>query len=160
MEGCKAVKTPIGAHFKLSLQDSPKTEHEERYMSSVPYANVVGSMMYLMVCTRPDLAYAVSVVSRYLSCPGKNHWEAVKWILRYLKGTQDWGLVFGDNASDQERVVGFVDADFAKDPDKGRLVTGYMFKILGNVVSWKSQLQHIVALSTTESEYVALTLKL
>ncbi|KAF5775409.1 putative RNA-directed DNA polymerase [Helianthus annuus] len=157
MEGCKAVKTPLGAHFKLSLQDSPKTEQEERYMNSVPYANVVGSMMYLMVCTRPDLAYAVSVVSRYLSCPGKVHWEAVKWILRYLKGTQDWGLVFGDNASDQQRVVGFVDADFAKDPDKGRSVTGYMFKVLGNMVSWKSQLQHIVALSTTESEYVALT---
>jgi phosphoribosylformylglycinamidine (FGAM) synthase PurS component len=79
-ESCKPVMTPMAQHFKLSNLDSPKTDDEVAYMNKVPYANSVGSLMYLMVCTRPDVGYVVSVVSRYLANPGKNHWEAVKWI--------------------------------------------------------------------------------
>ncbi|GJT52209.1 retrotransposon protein, putative, ty1-copia subclass [Tanacetum coccineum] len=116
-----------------------------------------GSLMYLMVCTRPDIAYAVSIVSRYLANPGKNHWEAVKWILKYLKGTADVGLVYGRDQGKHVDVDGFVDADYAKDPDKGRSITGYVFMVHGCVVSWKATLQHVVALSTTEAEYMALT---
>ncbi|GKC54615.1 hypothetical protein Tco_1077360 [Tanacetum coccineum] len=70
---------PLGGHFKLSLKDWPVRDCEVERMSKVPYANAVVSLMYLMVCTRPDIAYAVSVVSIYLANPGKNHWEAVKW---------------------------------------------------------------------------------
>lgn len=95
MDGCKPVKTPFAAHFKLSAMDSPKTETKAASMEKVPYANCVGSLMYLMVCTRLDLAYIVSVVSRYLSNPGKAHLEGVKWILRYLKGITNHGLMFG-----------------------------------------------------------------
>ncbi|GKC60480.1 retrotransposon protein, putative, ty1-copia subclass [Tanacetum coccineum] len=116
-----------------------------------------GSLMYLMVCTRPDIAYVVSIVSRYLANPGKNHWEAVKWILKYLKGTADVGLVYGRDQGKHVDVDGFVDADYAKDPDKGRSITGYVFMVHGCVVSWKATLQHVVALSTTEAEYMALT---
>ncbi|GJV51798.1 retrovirus-related pol polyprotein from transposon TNT 1-94 [Tanacetum coccineum] len=126
-------------------------------MSKVPYANAVGSLMYLMVCTRPDIAYAVSVVSRYLANPGKNHWEAVKWILKYLRGTANVGLVYGTDRGNYVDVTGFVDSDYAKDPDKGRSITGYAFLVQGCVVSWKATLQHVVALSTTEAEYMALT---
>ncbi|GJZ29607.1 hypothetical protein Tco_0574254 [Tanacetum coccineum] len=126
-------------------------------MSKVPYANAVGSLMYLMVCTRPDIAYAVSVVSRYLANPGKNHWEAVKWILKYLRGTANVGLVYGTDRGNHVDVTGFVDSDYAKDPDKGRSITGYAFLVQGCVVSWKATLQHVVALSTTEAEYMALT---
>ncbi|GJZ23673.1 retrotransposon protein, putative, ty1-copia subclass [Tanacetum coccineum] len=153
----KSVKMPLGGHFKLSLKDCPVRDCDVERMSKVPYANAVGSLMYLMVCTRPDIAYAVSVVSRYLANPGKNHWEAVKWILKYLRGTANVGLVYGTNRGNHVDVTGFVDSDYAKDPDKGRSITGYAFLVQGCVVSWKATLQHVVALSTTEAEYMALT---
>ncbi|GJZ16482.1 retrotransposon protein, putative, ty1-copia subclass [Tanacetum coccineum] len=153
----KSVKMPLGGHFKLSLKDCPVKDCDVERMSKVPYANAVGSLMYLMVCTRPDIAYAVSVVSRYLANPGKNHWEAVKWILKYLWGTANVGLVYGTNRGNHVDVTGFVDSDYAKDPDKGRFITGYAFLVQGCVVSWKATLQHVVALSTTEAEYMDLT---
>ena len=153
----KSVQMPLGGHFKLSLKDCPVRDCDVERMSKVPYSNAVGSLMYLMVCTRPDIAYAVSVVSRYLANPGKNHWEAVKWILKYLRGTANVGLVFGTNHGNHVDVTGFVDSDYAKDPDKGRSITGYAFLVQGCVVSWKATLQHVVALSTTEAEYMALT---
>jgi hypothetical protein len=73
----------------------PKTQEEIEYMSRVPYSSTVGSLMYAMVCTRPDIAHAVGVVSRYMKNPGKEHWEAVKWILRYLRGIATHALCFG-----------------------------------------------------------------
>jgi hypothetical protein len=93
-------------------------------MEKVSYSNAVGSLMYLMVCTRPDIVQVVSVVSMYLSCAGKGHWEAVKWIFCYLKGTIDARLVFenGDGA-----LTGYVDSDFGGDLDKMRPLTGYVF---------------------------------
>lgn len=113
----KVVQTPIGQHFKLSASNSPQTDEEKQGMSNVPYASAVGSLMYLMVCTRPDIAYCVSIVSRYLANPGKEHWSAVKWILRYLKGIVDVGLVYGNYIGDDCNVIGYADADFAKDLD-------------------------------------------
>ncbi|GJZ35815.1 retrovirus-related pol polyprotein from transposon TNT 1-94 [Tanacetum coccineum] len=157
MNNGKSVSAPLGAHFKVSLKDCQSNDLDVERMSKVPYANVVGSLMYLMVCTIPDIAYAVSIVSRYLANPGKNYWEAVKWILKYLKGTADVGLVYGRDQGKHVDVDGFVDADYAKDPDKGRSITGYVFMVHGCVVSWKATLQHVVALSTTEAEYMALT---
>ena len=112
--------------------------------------------MYLMVCTRPDLCYGVSLVSRFMSQPGKEHWEATKWILRYLRGTIDVGLVFEATEKGMQ-VNGFVDSDYAGDIDTRRSQTGYVFQIGGCTVSWKSNLQSIVALSTTEAEYIACT---
>ncbi|GJX03559.1 retrotransposon protein, putative, ty1-copia subclass [Tanacetum coccineum] len=153
----KSVKMPLGGHFKLSLKDCPVRDCDVERMSKVPYANAVGSLMYLMVCTRPDIAYAVSVVSRYLANPGKNHWEAVKWILKYLRGTANVGLVHEPNHGKHVDVTSFANSDYAKDPDKGRSITGYAFLVQGCVVSWKATLQHMVALSTTEAEYMALT---
>ncbi|KAL6347430.1 hypothetical protein AAG906_025145 [Vitis piasezkii] len=123
MNEAKPVSTPLGSHFKLSKEQSPKIEEERDHMSKVPYASAIGSLMYAMVCTRPDIAYAVGVVSRFMSRPGKQHWEAVKWILRYLKGSLDTCLCF----------------------------TG------GTAISWASNLQKIVTLST--SEYVAASRK-
>nr|GFA43775.1 retrotransposon protein, putative, Ty1-copia subclass [Tanacetum cinerariifolium] len=107
----KSVSLPLGAHFKVSLKDCPSNDWYVERMSKVPCANVVCSLMYLMVCTRPDIAY-VSIVSRYLA-----------------------------------------NLDYAKDPDKGRSITGYVFMVHGCVVSWKATLQHVVA----EAEYMALT---
>ncbi|GJS02338.1 retrovirus-related pol polyprotein from transposon TNT 1-94 [Tanacetum coccineum] len=116
----KSVQMPLGGHFKLLLKDFLIRDCDVERMSKVPYANAVGSLMYLMVCTRPDIAYAVSIVSSYLANPGKNHWEAVKWILKYLLGTENVGLVYGTNRSNHVDVTGFIDSDYAKDPNKGR----------------------------------------
>uniref|UniRef100_A0A3Q7H809 Reverse transcriptase Ty1/copia-type domain-containing protein n=1 Tax=Solanum lycopersicum TaxID=4081 RepID=A0A3Q7H809_SOLLC len=71
---------------KGNARESPKTAEERDHMALVPYASAVGSLMYAMVCTRPDIAHAVGVVSRYMANLGKEHWEAVKWLLRYLRG--------------------------------------------------------------------------
>ena len=86
MNEAKPVNTPLGGHFKLSKEQSSKMEKERDHMSKAPYALTIGSLMYAMVCTRPDIAHAVRVVSRFMNRPGKQHWEAVKWILRYLRG--------------------------------------------------------------------------
>nr|GEW52822.1 retrovirus-related Pol polyprotein from transposon TNT 1-94 [Tanacetum cinerariifolium] len=157
VDNSKSVYVPLGAHFKVSLKDCQSNDWDVERTSKVPYANVVGSLMYLMVRTRPDITYVVSIVSRYLANPCKNHWEAVKWILKYLKGTADVGLAYDRDHGKYVDVDGFVDADYAKDPDKGRSITGYVFMVHGCVVSWKATLQHIVALSTTEAVYMTLT---
>ncbi|PHT40240.1 Retrovirus-related Pol polyprotein from transposon TNT 1-94 [Capsicum baccatum] len=157
MRDCKAVNTPLAAHFKLSSDQCPQSEEEQRRMSHVPYSNAVGSLMYAMVCTRPDLAYAVSVVSRFMHNPGKQHWESVKWILRYLKGSPDIGLVFDRQRSDPGGVVGYVDADYGGDLDRRRSLSAYIFTLCGSAISWYSSLQAIAALSTTEAEYIAAT---
>ena len=153
MKNSKSERIPLGAHFKLSANQSPQKEEEKAYMSCVPYSSAVGSIMYAMICTRPDIAQAVSIVSRYMANLGKEYWQVVKWILRYLRGTVDVRLEFGRNEGE---LVGFVDSDFAGDGDKGRSPTRYLFSIGGCAISWKSTLQATVALSTTEAEYMAL----
>ena len=90
----KTRNTHLGTHLKFSKKQCPQTNEEESHMSRIPYASAVGSLMYAMVCTRPDIAHAVGVVSRFLSNPVKEHWEGVKWILRYLKGTSKMCLYF------------------------------------------------------------------
>jgi len=157
MDEAKPVSTPLGSHFRLSKQQSPRTEQEQSGMSRVPYASAIGSLMYAMVCTRPDIAHAVGAVSRYMSNPGKQHWEAVKWILRYLKGTVDTALCFSGSKRSGQELQGYVDADLAGDVDSRKSTTGYVFTLNGTAVSWGSKLQKIVALSTTEAEYVAVT---
>ena len=118
-------------------------------MAKIPYASAVGSLMFSMICTRPDLAYAISLVSRFMSDPGKEHWSAVKWVLRYLRGTVNHGLIYGKNVSNSVQVQGYVDSDYAGSIDTRKSITGYIFIVCGGVVSWKSTLQSVVALSTT-----------
>uniref|UniRef100_A0A3Q7IX76 Reverse transcriptase Ty1/copia-type domain-containing protein n=1 Tax=Solanum lycopersicum TaxID=4081 RepID=A0A3Q7IX76_SOLLC len=109
----------------------------------------VGSLMYAMVCTRPDIAHVVGVVSRYMANPGKEHWEAVKWLLRYLRGTSSTSLCFGKG---NVTLQGFVDADLGGDVDSSKSTSGYIYTIGGTVVSWMSRLQKCVSLSSTEAE--------
>ena len=150
-EKTKPVSTPLAPHFKLSASQCPKTEEEREYMSKVPYSNAVGSLMYAMVCTRPDISHAVGTVSRYMHDPGKEHWQAVKWILRYIQKTLDVGLIFEKDDMVGQHVVGYCDSDYAGDFDKRRSTTGYVFTLAKAPVSWKSTLQSTVALSTTEA---------
>jgi hypothetical protein len=113
MHGSKQVKVPIPIGVNLSTDQCPKTQEEEEDMSHVPYASAVGSLMDAMVCTRPDIAHAVGVLSRYMSKPGKEHWTTVKRVFRYLCGTTSYGLCYQGRLV-LDRVVdihGFVDAD-------------------------------------------------
>src|SRR6266498_1479104 len=82
MHDAKSISIPIARHFKLSVLQCPNKDEDFEYMSRVPYSSDVGSLMYAMVCSRPDLSYAISVVSRYMANPGKEHWKAVQWIFR------------------------------------------------------------------------------
>ncbi|KAH9688516.1 hypothetical protein KPL70_015148 [Citrus sinensis] len=130
---------------------------ERKYMLEVPYSNAVGSLMYVMVCTRSDISHAVSIVSRYMHNPGKGHWQAVKWILRHIQKTMDVGLLFERDDTLGKGVIGYVDSDYAGDLDKRQSTTGYVFTFAGGPISWKSTLQSTVALSTTKAEYMAIT---
>jgi hypothetical protein len=159
MHGSKPVKVPIPIGVNLSADQCPKTQEEEEDMSHVPYASAVGSLMYAMVCTRPDIAHAVGVLSRYMSKPGKEHWTTVKRVFRYLRGTTSYGLCYQGRPG-LDRVVdihGFVDADWAGDLDRRRSTSGYVFNLFGGAISWMRKRQAVVALSTTEAEYMEAT---
>ena len=132
MNEAKPVSTPLGSHFKLSKKQSPKTEKERDYMSKVPYTSAIGSLMFAMMCIRPDIAHVVEVVSRFMSRPGKQHWEAVKWILRYLRGSSDTCLYF---IGASLKLQGYVDADFAGDIDSRKSTTGIVFTLGGIAIS-------------------------
>ncbi|KAK1628301.1 hypothetical protein QYE76_002616, partial [Lolium multiflorum] len=137
----------------LSKTQGPATAEERERMSQIPYASAVGSIMYAMLCTRPDIAHAVSLTSRYQSDPGMEHWTAVKNILKYLKRTKDMFLCYG---GDQELVVtSYTDASWNTDPDDSKSQSGYVFILNGAAVSWASSKQCTVAKSSTESEYIA-----
>ncbi|KAK1649198.1 hypothetical protein QYE76_067003 [Lolium multiflorum] len=137
----------------LSKTQGPATADERERMSKIPYASAVGSIMYAMLCTRPDIAHAVSLTSRYQSDPGMEHWTTVKNILKYLKRTKDMFLCYG---GDQELVVtSYTDASWNTDPDDSKSQSGYVFILNGAAVSWSSSKQCTVAKSSTESEYIA-----
>ena len=138
-------------------KDSPKEPVEKQAMANVPYSNATESLMYLMVCTRPDLAYNSSLVSHSMGNPRKNHWEATKWVFRYLVGTTNRGLLYSTLNDLKLLLKGYVDADFAGDNDKRRSLTDFSFMLGGNLISWKSNLLSVVALSTTETEFIAVS---
>nr|GEU34309.1 retrovirus-related Pol polyprotein from transposon TNT 1-94 [Tanacetum cinerariifolium] len=113
----------------------------------------LGSLMFVMICTRPDIiAHAVGVVSRYMAELGREHWEAIKRILRCIKGTSDVALCFGDSYL---IVKGFVDSDYAGDLDGSKSTTRYVFTLSSRTLSWVSKLQSVVVMLTTEAKYYA-----
>ena len=125
--------------------------------ASVPYRGVVGSLLYVAMWTRPDIAFAVSQIARFQSKPSVHHWECAKRILRYLKGTRQLGLTYSTGVTGQQPVLrGYVDASWGEDLDTRRSQSGYVFMLGGAAISWKSKLQHTVALSSTEAEYLSL----
>jgi len=131
---------------------SPQNKEEEAEMKSIPFREAVGSLMHVMVMTRPDIAFAVGQVAQFAQNPGQQHWRAVKRILAYLRKTYDFGLHFG---GDLRPLIGFCDSDYAGDLQTRRSTSGFVFLYLGGPVSWASRRQACVALSTTEAEFVA-----
>uniref|UniRef100_A0ACD5ZUM4 Uncharacterized protein n=1 Tax=Avena sativa TaxID=4498 RepID=A0ACD5ZUM4_AVESA len=156
MKDLGAAKKILGMEItrdRKSVSQCPTTDEEFEYMSKMPYSSAVGSLMYAMVCSRPDLSYAMSLISRYMANPGKEHWKADQWVFRYLLGTSNACLKLGRTG---EGLVGYVDSDFTADLDKRRSLTGYVFNVGGCAVSWKATLQAVVAQSTTKAEYMAI----
>ncbi|KAL0400370.1 UNVERIFIED_CONTAM: Retrovirus-related Pol polyprotein from transposon TNT 1-94 [Sesamum radiatum] len=121
-------------------------------MSNIPYASTVESIQYAVQCTRPDVAYALSVTSRYQACAGEAHWGVVISILKYLKRTKDIFLIYDGG----ELVLeGYSDASFLSDDDDAKSQSIFLFKLNGGVVAWKSSKQDTTVDSTTEAEYIA-----
>jgi hypothetical protein len=153
MQDCKPGDTPISKGDKFSLNQCPKGNLEIQEMQKIPYASVVGSLMYAQVCTRPDIAYIVGVLGRYLSNPGMDHWKAAKRVLRYLKRTRDYMLTY--RRSESLEIIGYSDSDFAGCQDSRKSTSGYIYLLAGGAVSWRSAKQTLVASSTMAAEFVA-----
>jgi len=149
MELCDPAMTPADPHVRL---ETSKPEFEATLYERKRYQSAVGSLMYAMLGSRPDIAYAVSQVSQYSVNPDPTHWTAVKRIFRYLAGTPNRGLCYGILGSG----TGYTDADWGSGEDR-KSIGGYTFVLNGAAISWNSKKQSTVALSSTEAEYMALT---
>ena len=147
MSSCRPVSTPIAANLHL-----PKLSLAE--IDARKYQSALGSLMYLMLGNRPDIAYAIGILSQHAATPGKAHWDALMRVYRYLRGTTNLKLTYR-GSSKAEELLGYVDADFAGDTVDRRSTTGYAFILSGAAVSWASKKQRTVATSSTEAEYVA-----
>ena len=121
-------------------------------MSRIPFSSAVGSLMYVILCTRPDISYAEGIVSWYQSDPGEEHWIAVKHILKYLRRTRDYMLVY---SSGNLETIGYTGSDFQRDIDSRKSTSRYVFTLNGGAICWRSVKQTCVANSITEAKYVA-----
>ena len=151
MEQCKPVSTPLkpGKRFHELPDDENPTNINN-------YQRLIGCLTHVPTATRPDLASAVGILSKYLSRPSNEYWKGAKRVLRYIKGTINYGLVF-DGRSTKCSLIGYSDADWANDVDTRRSTSGYVFQINGSTISWSSKRQYCVTRSSTEGEYVALS---
>ncbi|GMG36772.1 unnamed protein product [Ambrosiozyma monospora] len=149
MSHCNPVATPLPPSIDLASDTSPLLSD-----SSV-YRSMVGKLIFACNTVRPDLAFSVSTLSRYLSSPREGHLTAAKHVLRYVKGTLHLKLVYRHSSS--FKITGYCDADWAGDKSDRKSTSGYFFSISGAPVIWKSKKQHSIALSSTESEYISLS---
>ncbi|KMQ85397.1 retrovirus-related pol polyprotein from transposon tnt 1-94 [Lasius niger] len=156
MKGCKLVLTSADPNQKLSKEQNSTTNTEAiEIKGSVPYKEAVGCFIHASQGTRPDISYAVNMVSRFSNNPEKAYWVAVKRICRYLKGTSKLKLEFSKEGN--STIHDYGDADWANESIDRRSITGSLFKLQGGPISWQSKKQSTVALSTTEAEYMALS---
>lgn len=165
MDECNPVATPLPQGFEAL----PATDSDAIEAQDFPYRELVGSILYASIITRPDLAHAAGTLCRFMSKWNNKHIAAAKHCLRYIKGTAQLALTFKRNHKDNAAAnsvpnvsnsiafsaMGFTDADWANDKVTRRSNTGFLFKCFGGPVAWKSRLQPTVALSTTEAEYMA-----
>ncbi|OAE34321.1 hypothetical protein AXG93_1054s1050 [Marchantia polymorpha subsp. ruderalis] len=148
MADCKPIDTPMEPGLKSSVLDSPNSVGESEEVKDIPYQAAVGRLMWAMVCTRPNISFAVSSVPQFMSNPGLTHWKAVKRIFRYLKGTLDFGLVF-TRVDKPSGLTGYSDAVSGGCLDTRRSTSGYCFQLNGGTISWTSKKQKSVSLSST-----------
>ncbi|KAJ7544622.1 hypothetical protein O6H91_09G086400 [Diphasiastrum complanatum] len=144
MDDCVPVAIPMEVNLKLSSEDpSPLVD-------STKYKKLVGMLIYLTT-TRFDICFAVGVLSRFTNMPHENHWKQGMRVLRYLKGTLNYGITYGHG----EILAGYCDSDWVGDYDARRPVSGYCFSLGSGIISWNSKKQATVALSSIEAEYKA-----
>jgi len=132
MNYVKPVSILLASYFNISSSLCPSTKEEKEYMSRIPYVNAVGSLMYAMVSTRPDIPHAVEVSSMFMEILGKEHKATMKWVLWYLRGTSDYCITYTNGC---ELVCGYVDSDFAGDFEKMRSTSRYVFTLAGGAIS-------------------------
>ena len=148
------VSTPMNTdarHIKAAVNEQADTRTIKAYQSAI------GSLMFAMLCTRPDIAFSVAVLSKYAHNPTSIHQEGVTRVLQYLRDTPRLGITYTGEPSttDEPQLIGYCDADWAANRDDRKSVTGYAFALCGGVISWQSKKQTTVALSTVEAEYMA-----
>ena len=151
MSNCNPASTP--AEKGLQLMEVSDEEYQEFMSHNFPYRSAIGSLIYLMVATRPDISWIVSKLSQFLERPGPAQVSAVKRLLRYIQGTKSYSLVFEPTNG---QLTGYVDADWASDTTDRRSTTGYIFTLGSASISWRTRKQPTVALSSCEAEYMAL----
>jgi hypothetical protein len=173
LQGVKPASTPLSAGIHLTQDDCLITDKTKADMADVPYASLIGALMYAAIGTRPDIAFAVGALSRFLGNPGRRHWNEAKRVLAYLKGTSNYVIRYSSNTLPTGEVIGysrgvgmkptggsiegFCDSDWAGCVDTRRSTSGFVWMMNGGAVCWRSKLQTIVALSSTEAEYVGAT---
>ncbi|THH10842.1 hypothetical protein EW145_g1039, partial [Phellinidium pouzarii] len=155
MQSTKPASMLLIVGKALTKGDSPVTKEGKVEMQGVPYSVLIGSFMYLVVWTRPDLAYSAMALSQFSSNPGIAHWTEAKHVLRYLLSTLDYGLMLGGKGSEVE-LRGYADADWGSN-EHHHLITGYVFYLGIGAISWQSKKQQTTALSLGEAEYMALS---
>lgn len=148
MAESKTISTPFDVSTILKRS-------EEETTPNFPYRQACGSLTYAATVARPDIAYAVGEISKFMEKPNDSHVNAVKRIFRYLNHTQHIGITYGDSGNGTN-LIGYTDADYARDIDTRRSTTGYAFKIGNGIITWRSQRQKTIALSTTEAEFMAI----
>ena len=132
----------------------PREDNAEKLGSEISYLSVIGALIYLANCTRPDLAFYVNLLARFSSSPTQRHWNGVKQVLRYLRGTTDMGLFYSKNSKTE--LVGYTDAGYLSDPHKARSQTGYLFTYGDTAISWRSTKQTLTATSSNHAEILAI----
>ena len=130
---CSLEDMLVAKEDKFSLTQCPKNNLEIEEMQKIPYALAVGSLMYAQVCMRPDIAFIVGMLGRYMSNPGVDHWKAAKQVMRYLKRTKDFMLTY--RKSDSLEIIGYSDSEFSGCQDSKRSTSGYVFMLVGGVIS-------------------------
>ena len=156
MNEANAMSTPAQSNEHLTSDMCPSTDDEKIKMTSVPYKSLTGSLLYAVNWTRPDIAFATGEVCRFNQNPGMKHWIAAKRIVRYLRGTASHGLTYKPTEHGTQ-IYGYVDASWASDPMTRKSTSGYTFYLAGGPISWMSKRQPVVALSSAEAEYVAIS---
>ncbi|KAE8880335.1 Retrovirus-related Pol polyprotein from transposon TNT 1-94 [Phytophthora fragariae] len=155
-QDAKEVVNQCESGMKLTKMQSPTTNAERQAMKTKPYRSLIGCLLYITTCTRPDMAYIVTQLSRFLENPGQQHWKAAIRVLRYLKSTKDLGIIYNSNDC-KVMLEAYTDAHWGSNLDDRRLVSGIMTMIGSAPVVFKSKYQRTVALSSAEAEYMALS---
>jgi hypothetical protein len=152
---CSPVPMPLNPSVHLSTTQAPQTPEETAFMCTLPYVSAVGALMYLAIATRPDIAFAVGVLCRFMANPGPEHWKAVKHLFCYLRSTCDFCLAYKPDISAPYLFHVYSNTDHDANLDNGHSTSMYVVKIGSGTILWMSCLQSIVALSTTKAEFVA-----